>query len=75
MSSISDSLIAEAKTLAEKCNKLSFSDKVWTIYNTFDYALPGYQAYVERYGKSKKRAIFLGMNPGPWGMSQTGVRL
>ncbi len=73
MSSINYSLIAEAERLAERCNKLSFSEKIWAIYNTFEYALPGYQAYVERYGNSKKRAIFLGMNPGPWGMSQTGV--
>jgi single-strand selective monofunctional uracil DNA glycosylase len=28
---------------------------------------------VERYGQGPKRGVFLGMNPGPWGMAQTGV--
>jgi single-strand selective monofunctional uracil DNA glycosylase len=66
-------LLSEARILAEACNALSFSAPVWGVYNAFDYALPGYEAYVKRYGNGHKQALFLGMNPGPWGMAQTGV--
>jgi single-strand selective monofunctional uracil DNA glycosylase len=29
--------------------------------------------YLERFGNCRKKVVFLGMNPGPWGMVQTGV--
>jgi single-strand selective monofunctional uracil DNA glycosylase len=29
--------------------------------------------YLRRYGNGRKRVLFLGMNPGPFGMAQTGV--
>jgi single-strand selective monofunctional uracil DNA glycosylase len=29
--------------------------------------------YLRRYGAAPKRVLFLGMNPGPFGMAQTGV--
>jgi single-strand selective monofunctional uracil DNA glycosylase len=73
MPSIADQLLKEAHALAKTCDKLTFSDKVWAVYNTFGYALPGYESYVRKFGTSKKRVIYLGMNPGPWGMAQTGV--
>ena len=66
-------LLREARALARTCNGLTFSDPVWGVYNAFDYAFPGYEAYVRRYGTTGKRVLFLGMNPGPWGMAQTGV--
>ena len=28
---------------------------------------------MQRYGKPPKEVVLLGMNPGPWGMAQTGV--
>lgn len=43
------------------------------VYNPLNYARAGHAAYLERYGRGKKRVVFLGMNPGPWGMAQTGV--
>ena len=43
------------------------------VYNPLDYAWPGHRAYLERYGAGDGRVILLGMNPGPWGMAQTGV--
>ena len=44
-----------------------------TVYNPLDYAFAPFQEYTERYGAGTKRALFLGMNPGPWGMAQTGI--
>ncbi len=43
------------------------------VYNPLDYAWHAHAAYLERYGQPPKRIVFLGMNPGPFGMVQTGV--
>ncbi len=42
-------------------------------YNPLDYAWAAHELYVRRYARTRKRALFLGMNPGPFGMAQTGV--
>lgn len=52
---------------------LRFAAPVTHVYNPLVYARSGFEAYLERAGEGPKRAIFLGMNPGPWGMAQTGV--
>jgi single-strand selective monofunctional uracil DNA glycosylase len=43
------------------------------VYNPLDYAWPGHAAYIQTYAPSRANAVFLGMNPGPFGMVQTGV--
>jgi single-strand selective monofunctional uracil DNA glycosylase len=43
------------------------------VYDPLLYAWKAFEEYVTRYGGAGKRALFLGMNPGPWGMAQTGV--
>ena len=43
------------------------------VYNPLVYAWPAHAAYLRRYGQPPKRVVFLGMNPGPFGMAQTGV--
>lgn len=43
------------------------------VYSPLEYAWAMHAAYLERYGQGPKRVVFLGMNPGPWGMAQTGV--
>jgi single-strand selective monofunctional uracil DNA glycosylase len=46
---------------------------VW-VYNPLEYAWDMHELFLKRYGASgKKRVIFLGMNPGPFGMAQTGI--
>lgn len=57
------------KTLAA----LRFGSPVHTVYNPLVYARGPHLAYLRRYAESRKRVVFLGMNPGPWGMAQTGV--
>lgn len=52
---------------------LSFSAPITHVYNPLDYAKAGWLDYCEKYGQPPKRVMFLGMNPGPWGMAQTGV--
>ena len=45
------------------------------IYNPLEYALELHNQYIEKYCKTPKKIVFLGMNPGPFGMVQTGVRM
>jgi len=52
---------------------LKFAPPVTHVYNPLDYAWAGHEAYVRAYAAGPKRVIFFGMNPGPWGMVQTGV--
>ena len=52
---------------------MRFSAPVTHVYNPLRYARAPYAAYLERYARDGKRVIFLGMNPGPFGMAQTGV--
>lgn len=54
-------------------DSLLFAAPVVRVYNPLDYAWNAFAAYVEIYGAAPKRTLFLGMNPGPWGMAQTGV--
>lgn len=66
-------LIAAARALGSACEALRFASPVAHVYNPLDYAWAPYEAYLRRYGATRKRAVFLGMNPGPFGMMQTGV--
>ncbi len=59
--------------LAREAGKLHFAAPVGFVYNPLDYARAPHEAYIQRYAASRKRIVFLGMNPGPWGMAQTGV--
>lgn len=43
------------------------------ILNPLEYAWERHLDYLERHATGKVEAVFLGMNPGPWGMAQTGV--
>jgi single-strand selective monofunctional uracil DNA glycosylase len=55
-------------------NDIIFSGPVEYIYNPLEYAYDMHSNFVHKYCTSRKKILFLGMNPGPWGMSQTGVR-
>ncbi|MEM7167323.1 MAG: uracil-DNA glycosylase family protein [Planctomycetota bacterium] len=62
-----------ARRLMREVNDLEFADPVAYVYNPLDYAWKPHRAYLERYGVAKRDALFIGMNPGPFGMAQTGV--
>lgn len=70
---LADALISAARELSQQLRELSFNPPVWGVYDAFDYALPGYEAYVRAYAMPSAKVLFLGMNPGPWGMAQTGI--
>jgi single-strand selective monofunctional uracil DNA glycosylase len=70
---IAGEVLAAAKELSRQVAALEFAEPVTHVYNPLEYAFRPYEAYVRRYGISHKRVIFLGMNPGPFGMVQTGI--
>ena len=66
-------LLDAARELSRSLAKLRFPPPVAHVYNPHDYAWAPYEVYVRRFGASRKRVVLLGMNPGPFGMMQTGV--
>ncbi len=59
--------------LAADLAPLTFSSPVAHVYNPLEYAREPHARYLERYGGFGAEVLFVGMNPGPWGMAQTGV--
>jgi single-strand selective monofunctional uracil DNA glycosylase len=71
--SVADELIRVARQLNRALAPLKFSAPVTHVYNPLDYAWAPQEIYLRKFGGSRKRIVFLGMNPGPFGMAQTGV--
>ena len=67
------SLVSISRELSKKVAGLSFQAPVSYVYNPLDYARAPHEQYLTQWGAGPKRAILLGMNPGPFGMAQTGV--
>ena len=68
-----DAVLSAARDLSAQMNALTFAPPVAYTYNPLDYAWAGHEAYIRRFASSPKQALYLGMNPGPFGMAQTGV--
>lgn len=68
-----DALVKAAARLRDRVESLSFAPPVAYVYNPLRYAWAPHELYLRRYGVGLKRVIFMGMNPGPFGMAQTGV--
>jgi len=65
--------IQSTKRLANDLRDLEFSPPVAFVYHTLDYTWQVHCQYLQRFGEGHKQVLFLGMNPGPFGMAQTGV--
>ena len=59
---ITDDLIADL-------DGLPFGPPVTHVYNPLVYARPAWDLYCDKYGQGRKDVILVGMNPGPYGMS------
>jgi single-strand selective monofunctional uracil DNA glycosylase len=66
-------LIQAAAQLRDAVNRLHFGAPVTHVYNPLQYAWNAHESYLSQHGHGPKRVLFLGMNPGPFGMAQTGV--
>ena len=69
----SKALLGAARALSRALAGLRFAPPVAHVYDPLQYAWAPYEAYIERYASKRKRVVLLGMNPGPFGMMQTGV--
>jgi single-strand selective monofunctional uracil DNA glycosylase len=68
-----NALVAISRELSEHVDALRFSSVAY-VYNPLVYARAPYEAYLERWGsKAPREVLMVGMNPGPFGMAQTGV--
>lgn len=65
--------IGVAQTLVKELDSLAFGPPTTHVYNPLVYAHRPHQEYLERFGTGPRESILLGMNPGPFGMAQTGV--
>lgn len=68
----SSSLTDLTRTFADTVDALSFSAPVAAVYNPLQYAWQAHAQYLQR-TTPPIQILFMGMNPGPWGMAQTGV--
>jgi single-strand selective monofunctional uracil DNA glycosylase len=71
--SIAVQILSIESRLSNELNRLLFSPPVAYVYNPLNYAWETHSIFVTKFGNTKKRILFVGMNPGPWGMVQTGV--
>jgi single-strand selective monofunctional uracil DNA glycosylase len=66
-------LVEISRALSDVVDALRFPS-VAVVYNPLVYARAPHEAYLERYGAKRPREVLMvGMNPGPFGMAQTGV--
>jgi single-strand selective monofunctional uracil DNA glycosylase len=67
------SLVDVSRRLSSRVAPLTFAAPVSHVYNPLDYARRSHEAYLQKYGSGRKQVLLVGMNPGPFGMAQTGV--
>ena len=66
-------LVTISRDLCEQVEQMAFPSVPY-VYNPLVYAREPHEAYLERWGsKSPREVLMVGMNPGPFGMAQTGV--
>lgn len=70
---MSKRLIRISRELSRSLAGLEFALPTAFVYDPLTYARAPHELYLSRYGGGKKEVLFLGMNPGPFGMAQTGI--
>jgi len=70
---ISDKLLRIEISQSTMLCSMSYPSPVSFVYNPIDYAFDVHRTFVKRFCASPKTILFLGMNPGPFGMVQNGV--
>lgn len=70
---VGESVCRLADRFSKQVAKIDFEGVVPWVYNPLKYAKKPHHIYLSRYARASCKVMFLGMNPGPWGMAQTGV--
>ncbi len=75
--SIQDQLKDAARRLSEDCNRgvsrILKHPSVAYVTNPLDYAWDYHEQFIDKWSVFGAKTLLLGMNPGPYGMAQTGV--
>lgn len=66
-------VLRAAEELRDAVATLEFAPTIPWVYHPLEYAWDAHREYIARYAHETCEVLFLGMNPGPWGMAQTGV--
>jgi single-strand selective monofunctional uracil DNA glycosylase len=66
-------LVAIGDALVRRLSRLRFGPPVAYVYQPLEYARAPWLDYLRRFGRGPKEVLLFGMNPGPFGMAQTGV--
>jgi len=66
-------LVEVSRNLSQAVSKLEFGGPVTHVYNPLQYARRPHEIYLDRFGAGPVEVVLVGMNPGPFGMAQTGV--
>ncbi|MGB3050647.1 MAG: uracil-DNA glycosylase family protein [Polyangiales bacterium] len=66
-------LVKASRALSRVVSELEFGEPVTHVYNPLQYARRPHELYLSRFGSGSKEVVLVGMNPGPFGMGQTGV--
>lgn len=72
---LSDEFLHIADELNISLEEFELPSVVECVYNPTVYARTTFEMYIRKYCNTKKSIMYFGMNPGPWGMSQTGVSI
>ena len=70
---IAESFIALELRLCDEMRSIELPSPITHVYSPLEYAMDPHRQFVHTYCSSFKDVLFLGMNPGPFGMAQTGV--
>ncbi|XP_034941270.1 single-strand selective monofunctional uracil DNA glycosylase [Chelonus insularis] len=73
LADIPSKLLALEYELTKRIEHITFGPPVEYIYSPIEYALSVHSNFLQKYCRTTKKILFLAMNPGPWGMSQTGI--
>ena len=65
--------VSIARCLSDAVGTLTFAPPITHTYNPLDYARRSHETYLTRFARPGVEVVLVGMNPGPWGMAQTGV--
>src|SRR5438552_2846782 len=68
-----NNLVLASRDLSRATRSLNFQSPVAYVCAPLDDAREPHERYLERWGSGQKQVLLLGMNPGPFGMAQTGV--
>lgn len=70
---VGNALLRTQRVLCENLQGLTFNEPVAHVYSPAVYAFQTYKEFIRKYCTSEKKVLFVGINPGPWGMVQSGV--